>query len=53
MANANVDKKSDVDTKTDEPEITYEERDNPWREQPSVLKGTRFKIGDGELDSVD
>ncbi|MNL58551.1 hypothetical protein D3C87_1821970 [compost metagenome] len=53
MANANVDNKSDVETKSDEPRAAYDKRDSPWRKQPSVLKSRGFKIGDGEDDPVD
>lgn len=53
MADANVDDKSFVETKSDEPEIKHRENNSPWREQPSVLKSPRFKIGKGEVDYVD
>lgn len=53
MTNVNVNKKSDVETKNDEPEIKHTERSTPWRKQPSVLKGSRYKVGDGEEDFVD
>lgn len=53
MTNVNVNKKSNVETKSNEPEIKYAERNEPWRKQPSVLKGSSYKVGDGEEDFVD
>lgn len=54
MANANVDQAVD-DTKANTPLENYTPvtPSNAWRNQPSVLKGSRYKIGNGEEDFVD
>lgn len=54
MANANVEQKN---TETKASELGDNDRQvdasGTWRRHPSVLKGARYKIGDGEPDFVD
>ena len=53
MAESNVDHKTVTETKADESRAESAKRNSPWRKQPSVLKGSSYKIGDGEPDFVD
>lgn len=54
MANANV-KQEVTETKATKPAEsgTQVKPGRAWRPQPSVLKSSRYKIGNGEEDFVD
>lgn len=54
MANANVDQKvTEAAVSKPVKKDTPVKPGSAWRPQPSVLKGSRYKIGNGEEDFVD